>query len=293
MKSYIALGLTALARTAELTGNSGLMSWFSGHNGAAVIAGAFLLENEAMNKQSRALITTQLDNIIASNESYFVPFAKTETVALASLLELIENNCSKLSNSGHGVIYGTLALRALSVFPDMATVPMLQGLCDILEVTQVDDRARYFGCDDYSEYETRLVTTDLLSTVQRAYRMSCGDLYEDQEVDGKHYFFAGEKIHAITHAQALHNLSTLGYPVLANKGLRSLNKQLELNEQCPNGAASDKELSLNIFDGSFWGQRFKDPHSLKLVYSAVELNRYFGDDVIPVENLSRHFALLH
>ena len=293
MTSYIALGLTALARTAELTGNAGFRTWFTGHNGAAVIAGAFLLEHEAMNEKSRALITKKLDKIIAENKTYFVPFEKAKTVSLTALLKAIEQNCSKLSTSGHGVIYGTLALRALKVFPEMATAPLMQGLTNMLEITQSDNPARYFGVDDYNEYETPLEEQDLSLAVQRAYRMSCGNLFDNQEIAGKYYFFVGEKIHAITHAQALHSLSLLGYPVLAQIGLHSLNRQLELNALYPNGPASGDELPLNLFDGSFWSQEFKDPHSIKLAYSAIELNLTFGDEVIPLENLGHQFALLH
>ena len=80
---------------------------------------------------------------------------------------------------------------------------------------------------------------------------------------GQYYFFAGEKLHGITHAQALLDLSLLGYPELAKKGLPGLNKQLELVEKRPDGLA------------------------------VAELNHAFGDEAIPLEKLHRHFAFLN
>lgn len=74
-------------------------------------------------------------------------------------------------------------------------------------------------------------------------------------------------------------------------GLVGLSKQLALNEQCPEGLLSDAERPLEILDAEYWRCNFKDLHSIKLAYSAVELNRALGDDAIPLRNLSRHIAL--
>lgn len=289
MRPYVALGLTALARNAELRGSS----WFIGHIGAAVIAGAFLLENEKMSEEARSLLKAQLDKVIAENELFFVPFEEAEAAPLTGFLEVLQQNCSELSTAGHGVIYGTLALRALTVLPEMATAPLLQGLINTLESTQQDNPKRYFGFNDYREYESQMPELDLELALQRAYRMSCENIFDNQTVAGQYYFFAGEKLHGITHAQALLDLSLLGYPELAKKGLPGLNKQLELVEKRPEGLAVADDLSLNIFDQSFWSHGFEDLHGIKLAYSAAELNHAFGDEAIPLEKLHRHFAFLN
>ena len=289
MKSYVALGLTALARNAELRGSS----WFLGHIGAAVIAGGFLLENERMSEEARSLLKAQLDKVIAENEAFFVPFEEAEAAPLTGFLDVLQQNCSGLSTAGHGVIYGSLALRALTVIPEMATAPLLQGLIDTLESTQQDNPARYFGCDDYREHEPQMPELDLALAVRRAYRMSCENIFDNQEFAGRYYFFAGEKLHGITHAQALLDLSLLGYPELATKGLLGLNKHLELMEKRPEGLAVADDLALNIFDQSFWSHGFEDLHSIKLAFSAAELNHAFGDEAIPLEKLHRHFAFLN
>ena len=90
MKPYVALGLTALARNAELRGTS----WFLGHIGAAVIAGAFLLENEKMSEEARSLLKAQLDKVIAENELFFVPFEEAEAAPLTGFLEAIQQRKS-------------------------------------------------------------------------------------------------------------------------------------------------------------------------------------------------------
>jgi hypothetical protein len=288
MNSYIASGLTALSRNAELNGKR----WFIGHIGAAVMAGGFLLENGRISEEARHLLRGQLDEVMAENEPFFVPFEEAPTVPLTRLLAAIEQNCSTLSMSGHGVIYGTLALRALDAFPGMATAALIDGIIPTLESTRQDDPARYYGIEDYREYRPRRMDTDLEVAAQRAYRMSCENIADNQTLAGRYYFFAGEKLHGITHAQALLNLSSLGYPELAARGLANLNKQLELNEQQPEGLEKAGGLSLNVLDQSFWRHKFKDLHSIKLAYSSIELNGAFGDQAIPLMNLAQHFAYL-
>jgi hypothetical protein len=288
MNSYIASGLTALARNAELKGGS----WFIGHIGAGVMAGGFLLENERLSEEARALLKGRLDEVIAENLPHFAPYEHAETVPLTGLLDAIEQNCSTLCMSGHGVIYGTLALRALNVHPEMATAALIEGILPTLEATQQDDPARYYGVEDFRVYEAETVDTELESAVQRAYRMSCENIADNQVFEGRHYFFAGEKLHGITHAQALLDLSGLGYVELASKGLVNLNKQLELNERLPEGLERAEDISLNVLDRSFWAHKFEDLHSIKLAYSAIELNQRFGDEFIPLEKLAKHFAFL-
>ncbi len=153
--------------------------------------------------------------------------------------------------------------------------------------------ARYYGVNDHRRYQAQAQPLELQDIVPRAYRLSCRVGIRDQSVDGQHYFFTGEKLHGITHSQALFNLSTLGYPALARKGLHSLNKQLELNEKRPQQIAVQREvLDLDVLDESFWGHGFEDLHAIKLAYSAIELNTAFGDERIPLEQLAGHFAFL-
>ena len=288
MNKYVAHGLTALARNAELKGKS----WFIGHIGAAVMAGGFLLENERLSVQARNLLQAQLDKVIGENKPHFAPYEPATTIPLDDLVGAIAQNCEKLCMSGHGVIYGTLALRALRAFPEMATEALIGGILPTLDATQQDDPARYYGVSDFRQFQPKQIDEDLETAVMRAYRMSCANLADNQAVDGRYYFFAGEKLHGITHSQALLNLSEMGYPLLATMGLANLNQQLELNEMQPDGLGRTDGLTLNVLDESFWSHGFEDLHSIKLAYSAIELNQAFGDEAIPLENLAQHWGFM-
>ena len=62
--------------------------------------------------------------------------------------------------------------------------------------------------------------------------------------------------------------------------LAATNQGLELTEG----------IALNVLDETFWRRGFEDLHSIKLAYSAIELNQIFGDEAIPLENLAQHWG---
>ena len=290
INSYVSSGLTALGRNAQLKGDQ----WFMGHIGAATMAGGFMLESQRLTERAKAQLAARLDRVIEENSSFFTPFEAKSVVSIDPLVEAIAENCKTLSNSGHGVIYGTLALRALESFLDMAVAELIDGVVATLVAATKDNPARYYGIADHAVFNAAPAESDLATAIERAYRLSCEVTLRDQSVDGQHYFFAGEKIHGITHAQALLNLTQLDYADLARQGLVNLCKQLELNEQRPEGLqeVATPTQSFNVLDDTFWGQTGADLHIIKLAYSAIELNNALGDDHIELERLSRHFALM-
>ena len=60
-----------------------------------------------------------------------------------------------------------------------------------------------------------------LDALTRTAIAECAVVYSDEEVAGQRHFFNGEKIHGVTHAQALADLRALGHAALAETGLRA------------------------------------------------------------------------
>ncbi len=100
------------------------------------------------------------------------------------------------------------------------------------------------------------------------------EVIPDQSVNGKHYFFASDQLHIITHAHALRELHKLGYESLASKGIRSLEKQIyltKLKKPLENRVSYQASKMLDPREITFWQRNKRDPHQIKLAYSILSM----------------------
>ena len=264
---FEAAGLRALVRAGE--GDD----WFSGHFGAAVLAGAALLRRSDLPSPAHAALAARLSRLVDEQATWFGPFeGGTDPLAPPdALLRAIAGSVSRLRTSGHGTIYAVAALRAFRHQPALATRRTLVGLVR----PQRDRVDRYLGCDDYTASVARGPEprhAHPRDAIVDAFA-DCEHLTPDIVRGGSPHYLFGEKIHVLTHLHALLLLDELGHGEWAADGLRAHTAQIALG-QVPDDehVAVPAPLALRPTDAAFWDDDGRDLwHKLKLADAVLRL----------------------
>ncbi|MGF1736953.1 hypothetical protein [Photobacterium satsumensis] len=273
--AFLRQGLTALANTVNQDPNG----WFQGHIGASVIAGTFLLDSGDLNAETREALLIRLNTIVEQHPEFFRELPDSLLISPHSLIAQLDQCANSLSRSGHGVIYGTLTLKTITEAPELAQESILNAVIQLMENTKQDKWDRYYGIRDYRQYlsETKYSDITIEQACEKAIYMSGQNVF----LDSDDHFFTGEKIHGITHAQAVMELKRLGFDELAHKAVKQVLLQLDLNEKHPSVGLSQpkpKEFDLNLPE--LWSEGFTEFHQIKLAYSANEIFKGLGDSSV-------------
>lgn len=283
------LGLTALGRALEC----GNQHWFAGHIGAAMLSCAFILEESDLGAGVSAVVVRRAEDLVTDNAEYFQPFSTpsdasvdcavessvAESALLDGLARLLSSKHGDLSESGHGIIYAALALKALRrLRGELVDRQLLAAIQALLSATGQDRGDRYYGFEDYHQAaDDYAAQIPLFASAAQALQYTLEErrpTYADGEVDGKYYYFTSEKLHGITHAHALYELQSLGYDDLAKAGLEALRKQFLLNRQTPPEAGPLCAVQCpNPQEEAFWRSIDGDPHNIKLGYALLSAQR--------------------
>ena len=264
-------GTAALSKASDF-------GWFHGHFGAAVIASElFISENELSNEIS-LLVRNRAQKIITSQPALFYELSSEpiDTQWKEKVLKGLNKNLEKLRTSGHGIIYGALALKILTKNEKFAIRPIVDGIIKLLDLTTHDNLNRYYGIENYDD--VKIEAQDKIPTYKneldliRASFLELNAIYPDQTIGGKTYFFTGCKLHAITHAHALCTLAELGYSDLAKKGYENHRLQLKLNRHTPPKPETLKVDKLfHPLKKDYWEREIDEPHYFKFPYSVLNL----------------------
>ncbi len=127
---YLRRGLSAMARAWRA-------NTMAGHPGAALVAGCCFADvHRDLDARVHSGIESELDRIIAGEESWFDPDAVGMTIAelfepfpdapshpepTHAIAEALSGNIDALRQSGHNVIFAALAIKALREHPQHAT----------------------------------------------------------------------------------------------------------------------------------------------------------------------------
>ncbi|MGR5129888.1 hypothetical protein [Photobacterium swingsii] len=297
MDTFVRNGILALANVVEQE----TTGWFEGHVGASLLAGAALLKSGYLSDASYESLQLRLHLQLEEYAYLLKPLAvSTLTTNYTPIVDAITLNTQQLSRSGHGVIYGALALKALSDNNLKVSESLVTNIAKLITNCTQDKWDRYFGLDDYRYYQ--MLDNTLDSTLHRqidneliddeniealcavAIERSVAQVYHD--ADG--YFFAGEKIHGITHAHAVFLLYSLGYTELASKAVRPLLIQLELNDlkpEPPSDLIAIQPKKLDLSDPTVWGCGYRNEHQIKLAHSYSELSARLNLPLSKLDNL--------
>ncbi|MFM1650689.1 hypothetical protein ACI7RC_01155 [Brevibacillus sp. B_LB10_24] len=271
--SYLELGLIGMAR-------GGQLSWFKGHFGAALLAGYFMNQEHDLPEHVKEGIVRTCESYRKQYPDWFGPLEPEEPNPrlMEEVISGLKANTQCLRTSGHGLALGVLALKALRERPDLTTPTVVKGLVNMLERTREDTPNRYWGVDNYftmTREDVREIPaySDTLAMARQAFA-ELQMIVPGRTLDGKKYFFDGEKTHGITHAHALAELERFGYDELVAAGQSNHLIQMHLNRQLPDFmlASEVKEPPFtSILSPAFWAKTYEDPHALKLPYAALAL----------------------
>jgi hypothetical protein len=273
-EKYLELGLTALGRTGEKPG------WFGGHYGAAVLAAYYMDREYDLPEHVQAGLKRMADHFMIIHPDLFLPYEneQADPALMERLLDGLRANAARLSNSGHGLAYGFLALKGLLDRPDLCIPSIVNNFYNCLIESSQGSGDRYWGLEDYSTFGIDQVTdipeyNSLDDMAERALA-ECRVIIPDQTIDGKRYHFTGEVEHGLTHAQALIEFHRLGYPELTKSGMVNHRIQMQLNRRIPD-FMRETEIKEPPFDSLFapeyWEKVYNDPHCLKVPYAALYL----------------------
>jgi hypothetical protein len=288
------LGLIAMSKSME----NGF--WLHGHVGAEILTNTFFVQELDASKETKNAILERIHHIIDSKKEYIsndLLASKSNNTDISAIEIELEKNINRLSTAGHGVIFGTLILKALQKLNNWLPKEVEIGLIKLLQNTQQDYAERYYGFHDYQnkEIDTSDLPTFKTPDEVAKYCITHQEYYESQEIDGKYYHFHGKQIHHITHANALVILDEMGYSKLAYKGLPELTKQIKLGSIIPpNGKIYKTKTFYNPLEVSFWERNVEDEHHFKLAYAVIFLlKRYPNLDKKQVlQQVSGHWELM-
>lgn len=293
MNKYLHAGLSALVNTK----NKANSPWFFGHSGASVLAGYFLLNDIELSGEVRTAIGNYLDETIARDPQLFELISLGNTSENISEFIGVLSECTKAhSTTGHGVIYGTLALKAITLEPSLFTKEVSDGLIALLQDCLTDIPNRHYGIKDYHSADVDYTGMKTFLSAQEAGSYSLtvhAAVYPDQIIDDTYYFLAGNLLHAVTYAHALIDLEELGYSELVSAGLEPLAQHIHLSsrviEQLQPIEVSETYDPTEI---EFWSRPLNEPHQIKLAYSGLALTRTMSDERrrVVFSDLSKYWA---
>ncbi len=244
---YLYRGLCGMAQAPKA-------SSMAGHLGAAVIAGYFFGEDyPQLDTGVFQGIERDLDRIAGGEESIwfdptkagisaadlFKPLPKEEPKAslINSLSQALEANIGKARQSGHNVIFTSIAIRALKSHETYTTPKLVLGIRKLIQSFDRQHAGRgYYGkkrgwlignkapladpatTPDYESLDAMVETViDQLIATAAERRRGFGGLF-----------------HLINHAAALIELARQGYQELASQGLPAHRQHLRLYRALPN-----------------------------------------------------------
>lgn len=279
-ESYLELGLTALA-------HSGYKTWFTGHYGAALLAAYFMDQENDLPEHVQAGLMANCNHLQAEHSDFFVPFQEEDPdpKLIDELVQALKANLVNLRSSGHGVILGVLAMKAINKRPDLCVPAIVKGLSQTLQNTLNDRINRYYGIENYYN-----LTADDIFGIPRYQTMSdmievafaeCEFAAPNQKVGDNYYFFTGELEHGVTFAHALVELKKLGYDELVTVGMETHRLQMYCNRQRPGEVFKEiitEPTVSSIADQAYWSKTYDDPHSIKVPYAAFGLLQHISGD---------------
>ncbi len=244
--SYLYKGICGLAH-AHCTGT------LSGHLGAAVAAGYFYGEDQPdLPREVYQGVEAELDRIIAGEEAIwfntkqkgilprdlFEPFpeAKANEQQIGTLADALQKNIGQTRQSGHNVIFASIALRALRDHPQYATSLIVQGLRRLIEGFNNAHPGRgYFGktIGWKTGHQVELTAaTDFppYRSIEEMVRITIQELITTAPIRKQGF---GGLWHLINHAAGLVELDRFGYGEVARKGLPAHHQHLRLWRELP------------------------------------------------------------
>jgi len=303
---YLIQGLNALARAHQV-------NTMSGHLGAAVVSGYFIAEQHPdLDAVVYDGIEGELDRVIAGESVFsprksaaidvkqmFAPFPAGEgrEGLIDGIAEALSENIDETRQSGHNVIFASIAIRALKDHPDLATPAIVDGIRKLTrgfngekpgsgyygkEKGRIDGRKIQLPEDDgVPMYD------DLPSMARVVFQELIAHAFEHRQGFGGLW-------HVINHAAALAELNFHGYEELAQSGVKAHRQHLRLWNTVPDVTdelGAEKKASHDPHSAEYWtSEQFRRDralltHRVKTIYGFDMLMMLIDDQ--PLEEQAR------
>ncbi len=296
--AYLYRGVCGLARAHQ----AGILA---GHLGAAVAAGYFFGEDNAdLPDEVYRGVEGELDRILRGEEAIwfnakkagitprqlFEPFPKEppDESRIDSITEALAGNIDHVRQSGHNVIFASIAVRALRDHPQYAAPRIVDGIVKLIHGFDRAGPGRGYlgkergwleGKDARAADDTDFPRYTSFLDMARAV---LSDLYRCDTVRRRGF---GGLWHLINHAAALVELDRFGYKQLARRGMAVHHLHLRLWRSLPDVATELGTLPKSLHDPrdpAYWHDMLKRDdarltHRIKTLYGYFVLRRLLED----------------
>ena len=304
---FLQRGLNALARAHH-------MSSMAGHLGASLIAGYFVGEQRrSLDPAVYRGIEGDLARVIRgesvfgkkmskkstlSDAELFEPFPKQkpDETLIDGIAEGLEKGIDKPRQSGHNVIFASLAIRALKQHPDFAAPAIVDGIRRLIALfANQTPGSGYYGTKLGRIHGNKITLPEDDGTP--AYNdidsMVIAVLDEAIELTPEiHRSGYGGLVHVINHAAAIVDLADCGYDELAQRAIHSHRHHLRLWRNLPNVADEKGPMQVSKFTphvAEYW-KSGSVPYDRALLTHRVKTMFGFDELAAAVDNQAKEKA---
>jgi hypothetical protein len=286
--------------------NAHKASSMAGHLGAAVVTGYFIGENlPKLPKKVFDGIRRDLNRIMGGEESIWFDEKKTGITAgelfanvpatiddwssIQRIANALSGNIAQTRQSGHNVIFASIALRGLSGHPDLATTSVINGITRLIKSFDKAHAGRgYYGKAIGWKTGNKAPTAPESSIKPYPSMLVLAETVVNEVIAEAHRHRRGfgGLFHLINHAAALIELDRMGLSELARKGLPAHRQHLLLFRALP---VLDEELGKlkstdqNPLEGEYWMKTKSEQwgawltHRIKTIYGFQTLLGHIED----------------
>lgn len=296
--SYLYRGVCGLA-------NAHRVGTLAGHLGAAVAAGYFFGEDQnALPEGVFRGVESELDRIIQGEEAIwfnakkagltpsqlFDPLPKESADAnVDRIAETLAQNIAKTRQSGHNVIFASIALRALKDHHEYATRSIVDGVCKLTAgFNGVHSGRGYYGKEQGWKSGNQVgIKPDknfpVYTSIPEMVETTLDELIRTASVHKQGF---GGLWHIINHAAGVVELEQYGYRDLALQGLPAHHQHVQLwrtlpdveDELGPVVKSSHDPREPVYWQGMLKRDQARLTHRIKTLYGFYTLRRYIEND---------------
>lgn len=296
---YIQTGVYGLA-------NAHKAGTMAGHLGAAVAAGYFFGEDQGdLPDEIYRGVERELKRVIAGEESFwwnakkagvtpadlFKPLPKEEPKpdTIKSIAEALQKNVGETRQSGHNIIFASIAIRALHDHPDFATPQVITGIRKLTEGFNTAHAGRgYYGKERgwLNGNQVKLAADEKFrpyASIQEMVEVTIDELIATAAVKKQGF---GGLWHVINHAAAITEMHRFGYKELAKLALPAHHQHIRLGRSLPDvevelGAVLKAEHDPRepvYWEGMLKRDEARLTHRIKTLYGFYTLRRFIDDE---------------
>ncbi len=296
---YLQTGVYGLA-------NAHKAGTMAGHLGAAVCAGYFFGEDQSdLPDAVFRGIEGEIKRVIAGEEAIWwnakqagispadlfksLPKEEPKPDTIKTIAEALEKNVGEARQSGHNIIFASIAIRALRDHPNFATPQVINGVCKLTEGFNTAHAGRgYYGKEKgwLNGNQVKLAADAKFgpyASIPQMVEVTIEELIATAAIKKQGF---GGLWHIINHAAAITEMDRFGFKDLAKKALPAHHQHIRLWRSLPDveaelGAVLKAEHDPR--DPVYWkGMLKRDEarltHRIKTLYGFYTLKRFIEKD---------------